>query len=322
MSTAHDTPPSRPSRLALWAAFAAVYFIWGSTYLGIRFAIETLPPFTMAAIRFLTAGVILFGWSLARGVRLPSRVHWRSAALVGMLLLVSGNGLLTWAEQFVPSGIAALIVGTVPLWMIVLDAARTRTLPRGAVWLGLGLGLVGIAMLVGPGSFGGGGVHVLGAMTIGFAAFSWAVGSLISRTVPQSPSTLQNVGMQMLVGGALLLVAGYGLGERIDLAAVSARSAWALVYLALAGGVVSYSAYVWLLEVSTPAKVATYAYVNPAVAVLLGWTWGGEALTVRVVLATVAIVVAVVLISSDRKPVENEARTPTEEAPSRKLARS
>ena len=299
MTTTETT--AHPPLAAVLAAFAAVYFIWGSTYLGIRFAIETIPPFSMAALRFLSAGAILFGWSTLRGAGLPTWIQWRSALIIGVLLLASGNGLLTWAEQFVPSGVAALIVGTVPLWMIVLDTARPGgKRPSAATMIGLMLGMAGIAILIGPGELGGEPIDVPGALVICFAAFSWALGSIYSRSAPQAASTLQNVGMQMLLGGALLLVVGLWLGERIEPSTFSARSAWALAYLSVIGGVVSYTAYVWLLKVSTPAKVSTYAYVNPVVAVLLGWALGGESLGPRVFLATAAVVSAVVLITTSR----------------------
>ena len=296
MTTSSESTAT-PSLSAVAAAFATVYIVWGSTYLGIRFAIETIPPFSMAAMRFLAAGAILFAWSTWRGAGLPTWIQWRSAGIVGTLLLVSGNGLLSWAEQFVPSGVAALIVGTVPLWMVLLDTAAGGSRPGPAVVLGLLLGMAGIATLIGPGELGGEQVDVPGALAVCVAAFSWALGSMYSRSAPQAPSTLQNVGMQMLLGGALLLALGLGLGERIDPSQVSQRSAWALVYLVLLGGVVSYSAYVWLLKVSTPAKVSTYAYVNPVVAVLLGWALGGESLGPRVFLATATVVSAVVLIT-------------------------
>lgn len=292
----------RPSLPALLAAFAAVYFIWGSTYLGIRFAIETIPPFSMAALRFLSAGAILFGWSTWRGAGWPTRIQWRSAFIIGGLLLVSGNGLLTWAELLVPSGVAALIVGTVPVWMILLETMRSKgSRPGAAIIFGLVLGMAGIAILIGPAELGGESVDLLGGLVICVAAFSWALGSIYSRSAPQSSSTLQNVGMQMLLSGVLLYCVGLSLGESIDPTQVSARSAWALVYLSLIGGVIAYSAYVWLLKVSTPAKVSTYAYVNPVVAVLLGWALGGEPLSSRVFLATAAVVSAVVLITLGRQ---------------------
>lgn len=292
------THPSAPSRVAVLTAFAIVYVIWGSTYLGIRFAIETLPPFTMAGLRFLTAGVLLFSFATWRHGSWPGLRAWRTAAIVGTLLLVSGNGLLSWSELYVPSGVAALIVATVPLFMVVLDTLGPRgTRPTTAVCLGLLLGMAGIAILIGPSEIGGAPIHLGGAMAILFASFSWAVGSLYSRTAPQSSSTLQNVGMQMLIGGLLLLPIGFALGERLDLAQVSTRSWLALLYLALVGGVLAYSAYVWLLRVQPAARVATYAFVNPVVAVVLGWALAGEAMGPRVLGATIAVATAVALIT-------------------------
>ena len=322
MSTPTE-PAASPSLAAVLAAFAAVYFIWGSTYLGIRFAIETIPPFSMAALRFLSAGAILFGWSTWRGAGRPPWAHGRSALVVGTLLLVSGNGLLSWAEQFIPSGVAALIVGTVPVWMVLLDALRPEgSRPGAAVVLGLVLGMAGIAILIGPAELGGSPVDIPGALAVCVAAFSWALGSIYSRSAPQSSSTLQNVGMQMLLGGVLLLCVALALGERVEPALISARSAWALVYLSLIGGVVSYSAYVWLLKVSTPAKVSTYAYVNPVVAVLLGWALAGEPLTPRVFLATAAVVSAVVLITTRRQaaPKKGDGLGESRHEPERRIA--
>ncbi len=307
MATHLQSP--KPSLPSLLTAFAAVYFIWGSTYLGIRFAIETIPPFSMAGVRFLIAGVVLFVLVRLQGVEWPKAVHWRSAFVVGMCLLVLGNGLLTWAEQFVPSGVAALIVATVPMWMVMLDALRPGgSRPGPSVIFGLLLGTAGIGILVGPSSLGEGRVDLVGTLVIAFAAFSWALGSIYSRSAEQSPSTLQNVGMQMLLGGTVLLAAGFTLGERIELSQISARSGWALAYLAIIGGVVSYSAYVWLLKVSTPAKVSTYAYINPVVAVMLGWALADETLGPRIFLATAAVVIAVMLIVSSR----NKAATDPE----------
>lgn len=297
------TPASSqaPSPAALILAFLAVYLIWGSTYLGIRFAVETMPPFTMAGLRFLAAGAALYGWASWRGAARPSRIQWRSALIIGSLLLVMGNGMLTWAELYVPSGAAALIVTTVPMWMVALEALRpggARPSPRAIVGLLIGIG--GIAILIGPQELNGSGIHPGGAGAICLACFCWALGSIYSRSAPQVPSTIQNVGMQMLLGGAILLVLGIALGERLDPSVVSQRSLWALVYLAAIGGVVSYSAYVWLLKVSTPAKVSTYAYVNPVVAVLLGWWLANETLGPNVLFAAVAVVTAVVLITWQR----------------------
>ncbi|MEM7483146.1 MAG: EamA family transporter [Acidobacteriota bacterium] len=314
--TSSNALPVRPSLAAVLTAFALIYIIWGSTYLAIRFAVETIPPFTMAGVRFLFAGAILYAWSAWRGAGRPTRTHWRSAAVIGTLLLVTGNGLVSWAEQYVASGVAALIVATVPMWMVLLESLRPGgSRPSIAVIFGLILGMVGIVILISPAELGGEPVHVPGALVICFAALCWAVGSIYSRGAPQSSSTLQNVGMQMLTGGAILVVAGLALGERTVLAEISARSIYSLIYLSLIGGVVGYTAYVWLLKVSTPAKVSTYAYINPVVAVLLGWALAGESMGLRVLAATATVVSAVILIVRKKK-------TRKAAAPPPKLARS
>ncbi len=302
---------TNPSSVRVLAAFAVVYFVWGSTFLGIRFAIETIPPFTMAALRFLLAGTVLFTWARLRRCEWPRWVHWRSALIVGWLLLGS-NGMLSWAEQHVPSGTAALIIATVPMWMVVLDAFRRQgARPSIPVVAGLGLGALGIAILVGPSRVGGAPVDPIGAVVLGLSAFGWALGSVYSKGAPSTSSTIQNVGMQMLLGGGLLLTIGFLLGERFAIADVSARSAWALLYLASAGGVVAYAAYLWLLQVSTPAKVSTYAFVNPVVAVLLGWALAGEVLSPRVAVAGVAVVIAVALITTARAGAKGSASSQT-----------
>ncbi|MAQ94386.1 MAG: EamA family transporter [Rhodothermaceae bacterium] len=304
------TNDKTPPLAAVLAAFAALYVIWGSTYLGIRFAIETMPPFTMAGVRFVAAGAILYAWSRARGAVPATRPQWRTAVVVGACLLLGGNGGVTWAEQFVPSGVAALIVASTPMWMVLLDAVRLRAWPRPAVIAGLALGLVGIWLLVGPSDLGSDPVDPVGALAVGAAAFFWAVGSIYQRGAPKAEATLLNVGMQMLAGGALLLLAGVVLGERLVLADVSAKSAGALAYLVFFGAIVGYSAYVWLLKVSTPAKASTYAYVNPIVAVLLGWALADEPLGPRVLSASLAVVAAVALITTARA-----ARTPVVAVP-------
>ena len=292
-------PAPAPPLAGLVAAFAALYVVWGSTYLAIRFAVETLPPFTMAGVRFLVAGTLLFGWSRARGAPPLTRPQWRTAAVAGVLLLLGGNGLVSWAELRVPSGVAALLVASTPMWMALLDWARPGGVrPRPAVWAGLAVGLCGIGVLVGPASVGGTPVDGLGALAVGVAAFSWALGSVYQRNAPRPDSTLLNVGGQMLVGGSALVAVGLALGERVDVSAVSERSAWALAYLIVVGALVGYSAYVWLLKVTTPAKASTYAYVNPLVAVVLGWALAGEALGPRVLGAAGLVVVAVVLITT------------------------
>lgn len=282
----------------LIAAFATVYVVWGSTYLAIRFAVDTLPPFTMAGVRFLTAGLLLVAWTRYRGVERATAVHWKTAAIISGLMLVAGNGVLAWAEQTVPSGVAALIVALVPLWMVLLTALRPGgKRPSGMVVLGLVLGFLGLAYLIGPSEIvGGADLDRLGAWAIVFAAFAWAVGSVYATTAPQHPSAFLSAGLQMTTGGVMLLITGFLLGERIAWATVTMQSVLALGYLILFGSILAYTAYNWLLRNADTAKVSTYAYVNPIVAVLLGWGLGGEVLSVRVMIAASVIVGAVALI--------------------------
>jgi drug/metabolite transporter (DMT)-like permease len=285
------------------AAFVAVYLIWGSTYLAIRFAIETLPPFLMAGVRFVIAGGLVLGVMRLRGVEWPTVSQWRASMVIGGLLLMGGNGGVVWAEQWVPSGPASLIVATVPFWMVLLEAVRPGgTRPAGAVIGGLLVGFVGIALLVGPGEWAGGGIDPIGAAALVLASICWASGSIYARGADLPRSALMATGTQMLMGGGMLILAGSVTGEwvRLDLAIISVRSLAAFTYLILFGSLVGFTAYVWLLKVSTPARVSTYAYVNPVVAVLLGWGLAGEALTGRVVIAVVVILSAVALITMRR----------------------
>lgn len=293
---------SETSRLRVLAAFAAVYVIWGSTYLAIRFAIATLPPFVMAGTRFLVAGALLYGWARARGVASPTRAQWGAAAVIGTLLLLLGNGGVVWAEQTVPSGLTALLVAMVPLWMVLLDWLRPGgSRPAGMVLVGVAVGFAGMAVLVGPGQLAGGGhMSLVGIAAAGLAALSWAAGSLYGRRAPLPASPLLATSLEMLVGGALLFLAGIPAGEwaNLHLTHVSALSLLSLGYLIVGGSLVAFTAYVWLLRVSTPARASTYAYVNPLVAVVLGWAFGGEALGPRTLAATAIIVAAVVVITT------------------------
>ncbi|MGB3542765.1 EamA family transporter [Rubrivirga sp.] len=304
---------TRTARLpAVLTAFATVYVVWGSTYLAIRFAIETLPPFTMAGTRFVVAGALLYAVVRARGAAAPSAVHWKTAAIVGTLLLVGGIGTTTWAIQRIPSGVAALLVATLPMWMVLIDAVRSSSRPTLPVVLGLVLGIAGIAILIGPHELGTESVDIVGALAVVGATLSWSAGSIYQRGAETAPDSLVNVAMQMLVGGALLLVVGAGFGERPDLEAASSKSLLSLAYLIVFGSLIAYSAYVWLLDVSTPAKVSTYAYVNPVVAVLLGWWLADEVLDTRVILAGAAVVAAVVLMTRPAgKPKPVPASAPT-----------
>ncbi len=294
----------RPRRALLLAAYAAVYVIWGSTYLAIRFGIDTLPPLGMAAVRFLLAGALLYGWARARGAPRPTRAQWGAATVVGALLLLGGNGAVTWAEQRVPSGIAALLIATEPLWIVLLGWARPGgARPTRLTVLGLALGLAGVAALVGPGSLRGGpSVDPLGAAVVVAGALAWAAGSVWPGRVRLPASAPLATGMQMLAGGALLLAASGAAGEPAAFRpeAVSPASLAAVGYLVVFGSIVGLSAYVWLLNVEPPERVATYAFVNPVVAVALGWAVAGEPVTGRVLLAAAVIVGAVVLLT--RRP--------------------
>lgn len=290
--------PGRRSRLLL--AFAAVYTIWGSTYLAIRVVLETLPPFTMAGVRFVLAGLLLYAWMRLRGQPAPSLRQWRSAAVVGGLLLLGGNGGVVWAQQRVPSGVAALLVSTTPLWFAVLgwlrgDAPR----PSRAVALGLGLGMAGVALLVGSrGAHSGRTVDPLGAAVLTAATLAWSYGSLWSRRADLPRSPFLATAMEMLCGGALLLVAGLVHGEwaRFDVGAASPRSLVALAYLLVFGSLLGFSAYIYLLRATTPARASTYAFVNPVVAMFLGWLVAGEALSSQALGAAAVILSGVVLI--------------------------
>jgi drug/metabolite transporter (DMT)-like permease len=311
----------RPSRLQLGLAFACIYVIWGSTYLGILVAIETLPPLLMAGIRFLIAGSILYGWLLIRGTaRRASWEQWRAAAILGTLFFLGGNGGVSWAEQRVPSGIAALLVATIPFWLVTIDWARGGEKPTARIGLGMLAGFAGVALLVG-GHGPGAGVDPIGVLVITVAEICWAYGSVISRRLPHPGSHLQSGAMQMLAGGVALCLAGLltGEGARFHPTAVSTRSLLAVAYLVFAGSIVAFSAYNWLLQATTPARVGTYAFVNPVVAVFLGWALAGEPIGPYTLIAGAFILTGVVLIVFARgrnngPPDKQEGRT-VESAP-------
>lgn len=294
--------PEHASRSRIIAAFAAVYLIWGSTYLAIRLAIDSVPPFVMAGVRFTIAGGALYLWARSRGAPPPTRRNWIGALVIGVLLLTTGNGAVVWSEQRVPSGLTALLVATVPVWTVVIVwLVGTGERPRGRTVLGLLVGLAGVALLVAPGELAGGTrVDPLAALVLMGGSISWSIGSVWSPRagLPRSPQLA--TAMEMLCGGGGLLLAGLVSGEfaSFDPGAVTGRSLLAVLYLIVFGSLIGFSAFVWLLRVSTPARVSTYAYVNPAVAVLLGWALAGEALTGRTLLAAGVIVAGVVLITS------------------------
>ena len=302
-------------RLRIALAFLSIYTIWGSIYLAIRFAIETFPPFLMAAIRFLIAGGVLYAWMRLRGASRPTRANWKAAIVVGGLLLLGGNGGVTKAEQVIPSSLAAVLITTVPIWMALLELLRKdRIVPTLHVVIGLVLGFGGVILLVGPGDLGGsGGLNPLWAGVLIFAALSWAIGSVYSRNAPLPTTPLLGSGMEMLAGGALLLAAsliskewaGFQPGN------VSFLSLVSFIYLIVFGSLVGFSSYVWLLTKTTTARVSTYAYVNPVVAVFLGYFLAAEQLTLRTLLASSVIVIAVVVITTfkSRRTAPDHARS-------------
>jgi len=295
-------------------AFGAVYLIWGSTYLAIRFAIGTIPPLLMAGVRFLIAGSALYAWSRGRGAPRPTPAQWRAAFMVGGLLLVCGNGAVVTAEQWVPSGLTALLVGAVPLWMVLVDWGwGMRVRPSGRVAAGLLGGFAGLALLVGAPAAGRGGLRALvGSLLVIAGALAWATGSIYSRHAPRPSRPRLWVSMQMLAGGMLLVPLSGLVGEwrGFHPASVSLRSMAALAYLVVFGSLVAYTAYIWLLSVSTPARVGTYAYVNPVVALVLGWALAGEPLSFRSVAAAAIIVGSVVVITTGGRTAREDRAVP------------
>ena len=299
--TATAVAPHESSRTKLLLGFAAVYLFWGSTYLFIRWAVETLPPFGMAGVRFCIAGGSLYLWTRLRGGERPTLRMWRSSAIVGALLMASNAGV-AFAEKRIPSGVASLLVGMTPCWFVLLDWLRPGgKKPGSGVVIGLVGGIAGVAILVGPGQLAGAHhLDTLGATVVLVGSFAWAVGSIYSRHAERPSSALQGSAMHMLCGGLALTLVSVVIGQYRDFsfAQVSARSALAFVYLIVFGSLVGFSAFVYLLRATTPARVATYAYVNPVVAVFLGWAFAGEELTVRVLLASLVIIGSVVLITT------------------------
>ncbi|HSB64963.1 MAG TPA: EamA family transporter, partial [Anaerolineales bacterium] len=268
-----------------WIALVAVYVVWGSTYLAIRFAVETIPPFLTAGIRFLVAGGALYIWQRLSGAPAPKKVEWRSASIIGLLLLLGGNGMLNWAETRIPSGISSLFIGTVPLWMVLFDAFRPNGVKTNRlVWAGVLVGLVGTALLVNPwqSHTSSPAYNPLGIGVLIFAAISWSAGSLYSRKAPLPGSPLLGTGMEMLVGSLGLFVFATILGEwgQFHPAAISMPSLAGLAYLIVFGSGIGFVAYTWLLRNAPTHLVATYAYVNPVVAILLGNLVGHESLEV------------------------------------------
>jgi drug/metabolite transporter (DMT)-like permease len=287
-----------PQPARLLGAFFLVYFVWGSNFLAIRYAVETVPPFVLMGVRSLLAGLCLVAWARLRGAERPSGWHWRAAAAAGIVLFVGCHGLLAWAQQRVPSGVAALALATIPLWMTLLDWLWAGGQPPARrVWLGIALGMTGLATLVGPGRWAGT-VDSLGLLALLASAFAWASGSILARRSRLPASVVLSTGMQLVAGGLALLGVSFAIGEAqaFEAARMSLRSLAAFTYMVVASSILAFTAYIWLLRVSTPSRVSSYAFVNPLVAVLLGWAVGGEALTPRIGLAALLIVVGVIAI--------------------------
>ena len=293
-------PPARAS--LVWFALAIVYVIWGSTYLAIRWTLETIPPFTMAAVRYLVAGSILLAWVKLRGAPRVALRDLGPAFATGGLMLLCGNGGVVWAELRIASGLAALLIAVEPLFIVLLQATLPweRRRPSGLALVGVAFGIAGVVLLVWPShGLGSGRVDPWGAAAVLFAALAWALGSLLSRRFSPPSSPLQAIALQMLAGSVLLGLASGAAGEwsRFSPALVSGRSLLAVAYLVVFGSLVAFSAYIWLLRAASPSLVSTYAFVNPVVAVFLGWALASEAVTLRTLMAAAVIVGAVVLIT-------------------------
>ncbi|MEQ1763140.1 MAG: EamA family transporter [Pyrinomonadaceae bacterium] len=298
---------NRKNLIVLIAAFFAVYVFWGSTYLAIKYTIETLPPFLMAGTRFAFAGAILFVWArFTKDYKRPSLAHWKTAAIVGTFLLLGGNGAVVLASHYIPSSMTALLVATEPLFVVMLSwlwLGNAR--PNWKVAAGLIVGFVGVYLLItgksGGVSAGGYGQWIgYGAVIVG--ALSWATGSIYGLKASTPKSSLLTAGMQMLAGSVSLFLVGLIRGEHttFDPAAVSSNSIFALFYLIIFGSLIGFTAYSWLLKNAQPAMVATYAYVNPVIAVILGWTIAGESLTAQMLIGAFVIVASVVLITANK----------------------
>ena len=285
-------------------AFGIIYFVWGSTFLAIRVGVREVPPLILAAMRFFVAGIVLYGWMIARGERSPSGREWRSATLLGLVIFVLDYGLLFWAEQRVPSGIAAVMLALIPAFMALSEIIflRTQTLTVRLV-VALLIGIGGVVVLMSRSlNFGGAPIDKRGAAALIFASMSWSVASALTRKLTLPKSKVMSSGTQMLAGGVLLAVTAAALGEFRNFHPWSvSREVWfALLYLIVAGSIVGFTAYVWLIHHESPTKVGTYAYVNPIVAVLVGYFLGGEALSLRTILGTLFVLISVVVITTTR----------------------
>ena len=303
--------PTPPTRAALILAFTAIYLVWGSTYLGIRVAVETIPPFLMAGVRFLIAGTLLLAFLKFRGAKWPTAAQWRANTIIGTFLLLGGNGCVVWAEQYVPSGVTALLIGVSPLFIVLTEWAWPGGTRPGAITSGaLLLGFVGVTWLAAPWENPAhSGLNLGGVVAILLGCVSWGIGSIYSRHAKHGADAFLASSLQMLGGGAALLLTAFVCGDvsRFHFATVAPRSWLAFAYLICVGSLVGFSTFVWLMKNCQPARVATYAYVNPVVAVFLGWLLLDEKITSRTLVASVIVVTAVAIITVQKTAAPKKA---------------
>ncbi|MFA7340043.1 MAG: drug/metabolite exporter YedA [Candidatus Obscuribacterales bacterium] len=301
----------------LVAAFLAVYLIWGSTYLAIRFGLESLPPFLMSGSRYLIAGALIYLYAWKKGAGHPSRAQWLRATIIGVLLFVLGNGGIVLAAQSIPSGLVSLMVATVPIYVVLLDWWKGGKAPSHFTGAGLAVGVLGMVLLLGPSKIGGAtSVDPVGIVWAMLASLAWAVGSLYARHADLPKSQLQSAGMQTVTAGAIMMLISAGIGETsgFNIAEVSTKSWLSLLYLIVFGSIVGFTAYVYMLKSASPTRVSTYAYVNPVVAVFLGWALAGEAVTSQTIMASGVILCAVWLITRPSKPKLQAIAVPSRRA--------
>ena len=294
---------SVPRRWKIVLAFLAVYLCWGMTYLAMRIAVRDIPPHLMSGARFLVAGLVLYLWTRGRGDPKPTATQWRSAAMVGAFLLLGGNATVAWAEQQVPSGLAAVLIAVAPIWMVAFEWARGGPRPGKRVIAGLILGLAGVALLVSPKGDSATQVNLIGAAMLVLASASWAWGSVVSKSAPLPKSPFLATSMEMIGGGVLLLLTALAVGQVAHFrpTEVSAHAVLAWLFLVVFGSLVGFTAYIWLLGVTSIAKAGTYAYVNPIVAVFLGWAILDEPVNGRTLIAALVILVGVALVNIEWK---------------------
>lgn len=291
-----------PRRWLIVLAFAAVYLIWGSSYIGIHFAVASIPPFVMSGLRFTVAGLLLVGWSVGRGAPLPNRRQWMAAAVCGFFLFLLNNGGLVWAQSHgLPSSVAALLIATTPFWVVLITWLRSKQRPPAGVLAGVVIGFGGLGLLINPFD-GGAQIDPLLAIIVVLAALAWVIGGLYGRGQALPASPILSTGMQLLTGGVMLMTLAIVTGElgATDWAAITPTSWVALVYLGTASSIIAFSAFIWLMRVVNPATVATYAYVNPVIALVLGAVLANEVLETRSLLAAVIIIGSVIVITRAR----------------------